>query len=74
MTDDKGFIHPYVPNAAPEPRNRLLGEIGVGSIDELYASVPDELQVKGLLNLPDPLPAEHDLRSHVEGIIGKNLP
>ena len=73
MTDEKDFIHPYVPNAAPQARQRLLAEIGVGSVTDLYASVPEDLQVKGLLNLPDPLPSEHDLRSHVEAIIGKNL-
>ncbi|MDA0230927.1 MAG: aminomethyl-transferring glycine dehydrogenase subunit GcvPA [Proteobacteria bacterium] len=73
MSDDSGFIHPYVPNAAPVPRRRLLNEIGVENVTDLYVSVPDELQVKGLLNLPDALPSEHDLRKHVEAIIGKNL-
>ena len=73
MSEDNGFIHPYVPNAAPVPRRRLLKEIGVENVTDLYVSVPRELQVKGLLNLPDALPSEHDLRSHVEAIIGKNL-
>ena len=73
MTDENGFIHPYVPNAAPAARRRLLAEIGVENVTDLYVSVPDELQVKGLLNLPDALPSEHDLRRHVEDIIGKNL-
>ena len=73
MSKDIGFIHPYVPNAAPVPRQRLLKEIGVENVTDLYVSVPRELQVKGLLNLPDALPSEHDLRSHVEAIIGKNL-
>ena len=72
MSDDNGFIHPYVPNAAPEARKRLLAEIGVASATDLYASVPDELRVKGLLNLPAPLPAEHDLRRHVNDMLVKN--
>ena len=72
MTDDKGFTHPYVPNAAPEARRYLLKAIGVESADDLYASVPQELQVQGLLNLPEPMPSEHDLRKHVEAIIGQN--
>jgi glycine dehydrogenase subunit 1 len=72
MSDDSGFIHPYVPNAAPEQRRRLLDEIGVASVTDLYASVPENLRVKGLLNLPDPLPSEHDLRSHVDGLLAKN--
>ena len=73
MTDENGFIHPYVPNAAPEARRRLLADIGVDNVIDLYVSVPEELRVKGLLNLPDPLPSEHDLRSHVEAIIGNNI-
>ncbi len=72
MSDDTGFIHPYVPNAAPEARKRLLAEIGIASATDLYASVPEELRVKGLLNLPDPLPAEHDLRRHVNDMLAKN--
>ena len=60
MTDENGFIHPYVPNAAPESRKRLLAEIGAASVTDLYASVPENLRVKGLLNLPDPLSSEHD--------------
>ena len=35
MTDEKGFIHPYVPNAAPQARQLLLAEIGVGSVTDL---------------------------------------
>jgi glycine dehydrogenase subunit 1 len=73
MTDNAGFTHPYVPNAAPLPRRRLLKAIGVQSVADLYASVPDALQVKGLLDLPEPLPSEHDLRRHVEALIGRNI-
>ena len=73
MTDENGFIHPYVPNAAPAPRRRLLADIGVEKVSDLYVSVPEELQVKGLLNLPDALPAEHDLRRHVGDMLSKNL-
>lgn len=72
MTDEAGFTHPYVPNAAPEPRRRLLKAIGVESAKDLYVSVPEELQVKGLLDLPEPLPSEYDLRAHMEGMIGQN--
>ncbi|MGD9535628.1 MAG: aminomethyl-transferring glycine dehydrogenase subunit GcvPA [Alphaproteobacteria bacterium] len=68
----EGFHHPYVPNAAAEPRQRLMQAIGISSIDELYAAIPDELRLKGALDLPPPLPAEHDLRRHLEAILAKN--
>ncbi|MSP82293.1 MAG: aminomethyl-transferring glycine dehydrogenase subunit GcvPA [Alphaproteobacteria bacterium] len=72
MAKGAGFTHPYVPNAAPEPRRRLLAAIGVGDIDELYASVPADLRLQGVLDLPPPLPGEHDLRRHLEGILARN--
>ena len=61
MYDEDGFIHPYVPNAAPEARKHLLAEIGVENVTDLYASVPENLRVKGFLNLPNPMPSEHFL-------------
>ena len=72
MEKDAGFIHPYVPNAAPESRRKLLNAIGVENLRDLYSSVPEELRVKGLLNLPGSLQSEHDLREHVEKLIAKN--
>ena len=69
-----GFTHPYVPNAAPEPRRKLLDAIGVGDVAELYAAIPEALRVKGLLDLPPALPGEQDLRRHLEEIVARNQP
>ena len=72
MAGDEGFDHPYVPNAAPGPRRKLLDAIGVADIGALYASIPGDLRFKGRLDLPDALPAEQDLRRHVEGLLARN--
>ena len=72
MGSGDGFTHPYVPNAAPAPRRRLLDALGLRTIDELYAAVPEALRFKGRLDLPDALPGEADLRRHVETILAKN--
>jgi len=72
MTDQDGFIHPYVPNAAPGPRQRLLDAVGLASVKDLYASIPENLQFKGGLDLPASMPGEYDLRRHVEGILSAN--
>ena len=69
-----GFTHPYVPNAAPEPRRKLLDAIGVGDVTELYAAIPEALRVKGLLDLPPALRGEQDLRRHLEEIVARNQP
>ncbi len=68
----EGFIHPYVPNAAPAPRRKLLDAIGAGDVMELYAAIPEALRVQGLLDLPPALPGEQDLRRHLEEIIARN--
>ena len=67
-----GFVHPYVPNAAPEPRRRLLRAIGTDDVTALYAAIPESLRVDGLLDLPPALPGEHDLRRHLEEIVARN--
>jgi glycine dehydrogenase subunit 1 len=72
MSARDGFVHPYVPNAAPGPRRRLLEAVGMAAVSELYASIPDALQLQRPLDLPEPIPGEHDLRKHVEGMIAKN--
>ena len=68
----KDFIHPYIPNSVPEVKAKMLEEIGVKDIDELYEDIPEELRFKGKMNLPEPLLSESDLRRHVEKILAKN--
>ncbi|MHA2333515.1 MAG: aminomethyl-transferring glycine dehydrogenase subunit GcvPA [Candidatus Hodarchaeales archaeon] len=72
MNSKKSIIHPYIPNSVPEIREKMLQEIGVEDIEELYEDIPDFLRFKGKMNLPDPLLSEYDLKRHVEGILSKN--
>jgi glycine dehydrogenase subunit 1 len=69
----KSIVYPYIPNSVPEVKARMLEEIGVKDIEELYESIPESLRLKRQLNLPEPLLSEHALRSHVEKILSKNL-
>ncbi|MBM3585717.1 MAG: aminomethyl-transferring glycine dehydrogenase subunit GcvPA [Alphaproteobacteria bacterium] len=66
------FEHPYVPNASAGPRRRLLDALGIADVEALYAAIPADLRVKGVLDLPAPLPAEQDLRRHVAELIEQN--
>jgi len=67
------MVHPYIPNSDPRIQEEMLGAIGVSSIDEFYKCIPEELRVKGMLNLPEALPAEWDLKRHVEGMMQENV-
>ena len=72
MRRDNTFIHPYIPNSAPEIREHMLKEIGIKDVEEIYQVIPEHLRLKGRLNLPEPYPSEYDLRRHVRGILSKN--
>ena len=65
--------HPYIPNSVPEVKAEMLGAVGASSAEELYAEmIPRRLLMKGRMDLPEPLPAEHDLKKHVVEILMKN--
>ncbi|MHA2224426.1 MAG: aminomethyl-transferring glycine dehydrogenase subunit GcvPA [Candidatus Hodarchaeales archaeon] len=66
------FVHPYIPNSVPTIKAKMLKEIGVKNIEELYNEIPDNLRLKGELNLPEAFISEFALKLHVERILSKN--
>ena len=60
----------YVPNTLEE-RQEMLKEIGYNSIDDLFAHIPDEVKIKGGLNIPEGK-SELEVRSEMENIASKN--
>ncbi len=72
MARDGTFVHPYIPNSVPEVRERMLKEIGVKDVEELYAGIPKALRLQGKMKLPAPLLSEYELRRHVEGLLRRN--
>jgi glycine dehydrogenase subunit 1 len=72
MRTKKSIVYPYIPNSSPEVKSDMLDFIGVSSIEEFYNDIPENLRVKGKLNLPDPLLSETELIRHVDGLLNKN--
>lgn len=68
------YVHPYVPNTAPQARAAMLAATGAASIEEFYADVPDALRLHRPLDLPPALVAEQDLVRHVTGLLDRNRP
>jgi glycine dehydrogenase subunit 1 len=66
------FVHPYLPNSAPEVRAAMLEAVGAASVEEFYADIPAGLRVAGNLDLPEAFVAEADLTRHVEEILARN--
>ena len=72
MQEKNNFIHPYIPNTVPHVKQKMLTEIGVSSVDELYNSIPENLRFNKKMNLPDPIFSEYELKKHIEQILNKN--
>lgn len=62
---------PYIPHTE-EDRQEMLATIGAKTIEELFREIPEDLRVKGQLNLPPALD-EARLYSHLVEIASKNL-
>ena len=63
--------HPYIPNSQPEIKKEMMQEIGIKSIDELYADIPEKYLLKKPLNIPEAL-SEFEVKRHVETLLSKN--
>lgn len=72
MKKKEKSAHPYIPNSVPEVKAEMLKEIGAKNIDELYEDIPENLRLKRELGLPEALPSEYALKSHVKKILSKN--
>ena len=63
--------HPYIPNSNLEIKQELMKEIGIRSIEELYADIPEKYLLKKPLNLPEAM-SEFEVKRHVETLLSKN--
>ncbi|MGC8895697.1 MAG: aminomethyl-transferring glycine dehydrogenase subunit GcvPA [Candidatus Bathyarchaeia archaeon] len=64
--------HPYIPNSHPKIKHEIMREIGIKSIDELYADVPEKYKLKKPLNIPQTPSSEFEVKRHVEALLSKN--
>jgi glycine dehydrogenase subunit 1 len=50
---------------------RMLDRLGLSSVDDLFAHIPDEVRAKGLIDLPDGV-AEAEVLRHLDRLAGRN--
>jgi len=62
MSQKDKHVYPYIPNSVPETKAKMMEEIGIKDIEELYEDIPEHLRFKGELNLPEALPSEYALQ------------
>jgi len=65
------FPHPYIPNSIRKIKEEMMRELGIESIEELYADVPQKFRLRRRLNLPD-TQSEHNVRRLVEELLSRN--
>ena len=63
--------HPYIPNSVAEIKEKMMEEMGIKSIEDLYADIPVEVRFKGKLKVPGPYP-EQEVKRRVESLLGRN--
>lgn len=69
----RGFKdHPYIPNSNEKVQEEMLKELGLESLEDLHQEIPEELKVKGKLNMPDPYMSEYELKRDITKILAKN--
>lgn len=66
-------VNPYIPNSAPHARQKMLEDLGIDSIESLYAAIPANLRLTKQLNLPSPILSEVRLEQHVKSLLDKNI-
>lgn len=65
------FVHPYIPNSSPEIKRKMMEEIGVKDIEELYSDIPKKVRLTERLKLPGPM-TEYEVYRFVKEILAKN--
>ena len=65
------FPHPYIPNSTRTIKEEMMREIGIESIEALYADAPQKFRLRRRLNLPD-TKSEHEVRRVVEELLSRN--
>ncbi len=60
----------YIPNS-PEERDEMLSVVGLKTADELFRSIPANVQLNRDLNITEPL-AENEVIAAMEGMAAKN--
>ncbi|MEM3642151.1 MAG: aminomethyl-transferring glycine dehydrogenase, partial [Candidatus Bathyarchaeia archaeon] len=64
--------HPYIPNSQQKIKQEMMREIGIKSIDELYADIPEKYKLKKPLNIPQSAISEFEVKRRVEALLSKN--
>lgn len=72
VRDDK-IVYPYIPNSAPKIQREMMAYVGVESLSDLYAEIPNSLRFKEKLDIPPAILDEFSMKKHIEAVLGQNI-
>jgi glycine dehydrogenase subunit 1 len=64
-------VHPYLPNSVSHIKEKMMKDIGINSIAELYSDIPEDLVFKGQLDIPGPY-TEAEIKTKISGTLEEN--
>ncbi|MDH4108295.1 MAG: aminomethyl-transferring glycine dehydrogenase subunit GcvPA [Gammaproteobacteria bacterium] len=64
--------HPFMPNSVPAIKAELMAALGIDSVDELFAQIPQDHRLDRPLELPPALTSEAALSRHMRSLLGRN--
>jgi glycine dehydrogenase subunit 1 len=71
LPDPLSSQHRYIPNATEDVKE-MLGVIGVDSVDRLFDSIPEDVRLSDLLNIPGPW-SELEVRRWFRALAARNV-
>jgi glycine dehydrogenase subunit 1 len=72
MSDRESLAHPFMPNSLAVTKAAMLEAIGAPSVEALFEQIPADHRAQRPLALPEAIPSEGALRSHLIGLLNKN--
>jgi glycine dehydrogenase subunit 1 len=65
-------VYPYIPNSVPETKAEMMREIGVSSVSDLHAAIPERLRFHGDWSMEPRQASEPELKRHVKHMLAQN--
>lgn len=66
------FVHRFIPNSAPETKQRMLDTLGVKDVDEFFEEIPENVRFNGVLNIPQEPVSEWEVEQRIKKMLNKS--
>lgn len=67
------LVYPYIPNTVPGIKAKMMQEVGITDVMQLYEEIPENLKFHKEMQIPTPLLDEYSIKRHTDKLLNKNL-